>query len=88
MYPAEVALDSPFVERLREAFATAGYPDPPLTYSHGCIDAGLFCSRGIPAVMLGAGEQEMWHTIDESVALDAIAITAQVYTATALDLLT
>lgn len=88
MYPAEVALDSPFVERLREAFATAGHPDPPLTYSHGCIDAGLFCSRGIPAVMLGAGEQEMWHTIDESVALNAVALTAEVYTATALNLLT
>ena len=88
MYPAEVAPDSPFVGRLREAFAAAGHPDPPLTYSHGCIDAGLFCSRGIPAVMLGAGEQEMWHTIDESVALDAVALTAEVYTATALDLLT
>ena len=88
MHPAEVALDSPLVERLREAFATAGHPDPPLTYSHGCIDAGLFCSRGIPAVMLGAGEQEMWHTIDESVGLDAVALTAQVYTATALRLLT
>lgn len=88
MYPAEVATDSPFVERLRAAFGAAGHPDPPLTYSHGCIDAGLFCSRGVPAVMLGAGEQEMWHTIDESVALDAVALTAQVYTATALDLLT
>lgn len=88
MYPAEVAPDSPFVDTLRAAFAAAGHPDPALTYSHGCIDAGLFCSRGIPAVMLGAGEQEMWHTIDESVALDAVALTAQVYAATALDLLT
>ena len=88
MYPSEVAADSPFVGRLRAAFAAAGHPDPPLTYSHGCIDAGLFSSRGIPAVMLGAGEQEMWHTIDESVALDAVALSAQVYTAVALDLLT
>ena len=88
MYPSEVAPDSPFVDTLRAAFAAAGHPDPPLTYSHGCIDAGLFSSRGIPAVMLGAGEQEMWHTIDESVALDAVALTAQVYTAVALDLLT
>ncbi|MXV89644.1 MAG: M20 family metallopeptidase [Acidimicrobiia bacterium] len=88
MYPSEVAPDSPFVDTLRTAFAAAGHPDPPLTYSHGCIDAGLFSSRGIPAVMLGAGEQEMWHTIDESVALDAVALSAQVYTAVALDLLT
>ncbi|MDE0653273.1 MAG: M20/M25/M40 family metallo-hydrolase [bacterium] len=88
MYPSEVAPDSPFVDTLRAAFAAAGHPDPPLTYSHGCIDAGLFSSRGIPAVMLGAGEQEMWHTIDESVALDAVALTAEVYTATALHLLT
>lgn len=88
MYPSEVAADSPFVDTLRAAFAAAGHPDPPLTYSHGCIDAGLFSSRGIPAVMLGAGEQEMWHTIDESVALDAVALSAQVYTAVALELLT
>ena len=88
MYPSDVAPDSPFVEVLRAAFAAAGHPDPPLTYSHGCIDAGLFSSRGIPAVMLGAGEQEMWHTIDESVSLEAVALTAQVYTAVALDLLT
>ncbi len=88
MYPSDVPPDSPFVEVLRAAFAAAGHPDPPLTYSHGCIDAGLFSSRGIPAVMLGAGEQEMWHTIDESVSLEAVALSAQVYTATALDLLT
>ena len=88
MYPSDVPPDSPFVEVLRGAFAAAGHPDPPLTYSHGCIDAGLFSSRGIPAVMLGAGEQEMWHTIDESVSLEAVALTAQIYTAVALDLLT
>ncbi|MCY4630126.1 MAG: M20/M25/M40 family metallo-hydrolase [bacterium] len=88
MYPSDVPPDSPFVEVLRGAFAAAEHPDPPLTYSHGCIDAGLFSSRGIPAVMLGAGEQEMWHTIDESVSLEAVALTAQIYTAVALDLLT
>lgn len=88
MYPSDVPPDSPFVEVLRAAFAAAGHPGPPLTYSHGCIDAGLFSSRGIPAVMLGAGEQEMWHTTDESVSLEAVALSAQVYTATALDLLT
>ncbi len=88
MYPSDVPPDSPFVDTLRAAFAAAAHPDPALTYSHGCIDAGLFSSRGIPAVMLGAGEQEMWHTIDESVALAAVALSARVYTAVALDLLT
>ena len=88
MYPSVVPPDSPFVDTLRAAFAAAGHPGPPLTYSHGCIDAGLFSSRGIPAVMLGAGEQEMWHTTDESVSVDAVALSAQVYTAVALDLLT
>ena len=88
MYPSDVPADSPFVGRLRAAFAAAGHPDPSLTYSHGCIDAGLFSSRGIPAVMLGAGEQGMWHTNEESVALEAVALSAQVYTAVALDYLT
>ena len=88
MYPSDVPPDSPFVDTLRAAFAAAAHPNPSLSYSHGCIDAGLFSSRGIPAVMLGAGEQEMWHTIDESVALAAVALSARVYTAVALDLLT
>ena len=88
MYPSEVPEDAPFVGTLRTAFAAAGHPDPPLTYSHGCIDAGLFSSRAIPAVMLGAGEQEMWHTDEESVALDAVALSAEIYTAAARELLT
>ena len=88
MYPAEVPEDSPLVGTLRAAFANAGRPDPPLTHSHGCIDAGLFCSRDIPAVMLGPGEQHMWHTTDESVPLEAVTLSAEVYTQTALALLT
>ena len=87
MYPAEVPEDSPLVATLRAAFAAAGSPDPALTHSHGCIDAGLFCSRDIPAVMLGPGEQHMWHTDEESVALAAVALSAAVYTQAALTLL-
>ncbi len=84
MYPSEVAPGAPLVARLRAAFAAAGRPDPPLEYSHGCIDAGLFNVRGIPAVMLGPGEPSQWHTDDESVALADVALCAVVYAAAAL----
>ena len=88
MYPSDLPADAPFVATLRAAFAAAGQPDPPLTYSHGCIDAGLFSSRGIPAVMLGPGQQEMWHTDEESVTLDAVARCARIFTGAALEFLT
>jgi acetylornithine deacetylase/succinyl-diaminopimelate desuccinylase-like protein len=88
MYPSELAEDAPFVSLLRRAFADVGAGDSPLLYSHGCIDAGFFNSRGVPAVMLGPGEQRMWHTDDESVALDDVSRMASVYAAAALQTLT
>ena len=87
-YPAEVPEDSPLVATLKAAFAAAGSPDAALTQAHGCVDAGLFCRRDIPAVMLGPGELHTWNTDEESVALSAVALCAEVYTQAALTLLT
>jgi hypothetical protein len=79
MYPSEVAPDADLVRLLRGAFAAAGRAAVELRYSHSAIDAGYFNHAGTPAVMLGPGEQEMWHTDEESVALDEVALCATVY---------
>lgn len=83
MYPSEVSPDSEIVEALREAFEETDSPDPVLTYSHGCIDAGFFNAAGVPTVMVGPGEPSMWHTDEESVALTDVGVSSAVY-ATAL----
>ncbi len=83
MYPSELQEDAPFVRLLHEAFADAG-SGASLLRSHGAIDAGFFNERGIPAVMLGPGEQSQWHTDDESVALADVSLVASVYASAAL----
>lgn len=84
MYPSEVSPDSPLVSLLREAFRAAGRPSVPLRYTHASIDTGFFNHHGTPAVMLGPGEQAMWHTDDEAVAIDDVARCASVYASAAL----
>ncbi len=87
MFPSDLPPDSPLVASLRSAFAAAGRPEVALTSSHGCIDAGVFTRNGIPAVMLGPGDQAMWHSDEESVSLQDIALCADVYARTAFGLL-
>lgn len=64
--PAEVPPDSLVVRLLADGLRAAGLT-PRHSYSHGCIDAGFFIERGIPAVMFGAGDPKLWHTDDEVV---------------------
>lgn len=85
MYPSEVGTDSDLVRLLEAAFEAAGHPDPGLRYSHGAIDAGYFNRHGIAAVMLGPGEQELWHTDDESVAIEDVLLCASVYATAAFN---
>lgn len=64
--PAEVPLDSPVVRLLEDGLRAAGLT-PRHSYSQGCVDAGFFVERGIPAVMFGAGDPKLWHTDEEVV---------------------
>ena len=75
--PAEVPRDSAVVRRLEEALRAAG-TTPTHSYSHGCVDAGFFVERGIPAVMFGAGDPRLWHTDDEVVAVPDVVTCARV----------
>jgi acetylornithine deacetylase/succinyl-diaminopimelate desuccinylase-like protein len=83
MYPSAVAAEAPLVRLLEEAAAELGAPPPGHVWSHGAIDAGFFNQQGIPAVMLGPGAPEMFHTDDESVALADVAFAARLYAAAA-----
>ncbi len=84
MYPSELAADAPLVRLLDATYRALGHPTR-LRYSHGAIDAGYFNQHGIPAVMLGPGEQELWHTDDESVAVDEVRLCAAAYATAALN---
>ena len=84
MLPSELPHDDPFIESIQRAASDAGIGGRVLGHSHGCIDAGLFNASGIPAVMLGAGDQAMWHTNNESVVLSDVSDLARLYAALAL----
>jgi acetylornithine deacetylase/succinyl-diaminopimelate desuccinylase-like protein len=85
MYPSEVAEDSELVGRLQQAFRATVAREAPLRYSHGAIDAGFLNHRGVSAVMFGPGEQELWHTDDESVAVEDIVLCARVMATAAFE---
>lgn len=88
MYPSELPPQHALVDLLRAAFADAGDGAPPLLYSHGGIDAGFFNHTGVPAVMLGPGEQSQWHTAEEAVCLADVELCASVYASAVLRHLT
>ena len=74
--PAEVALDSPVVKLLEDGLRAAGVT-PRHSYSQGCVDAGFFVERGIPAVMFGAGDPKLWHTDEELVSVADVLTCAR-----------
>lgn len=75
MFPSALAGDAPLVRLLQAAAGPAGLQT---SWSHGAIDAGYFNHEGIPAVMFGPGEPDMFHTDDERVALADITFAADV----------
>lgn len=83
MYPSEVASQARVVRLLEDAATELGAAPPGHLWSHGAIDAGYFNQESIPAVMLGPGAPEMFHTDDESVALAEVAFAARLYAAAA-----
>jgi acetylornithine deacetylase/succinyl-diaminopimelate desuccinylase-like protein len=51
------------------------------------LDAGFFARQGSEATMWGPGEIEMYHTDDETVAVDDVWDTANAYLGTILSYL-
>lgn len=79
MYPNEIPTDSPFFAELATAFKAAEGLRPEPLYCSFALDAGFFGRRGIPAVMLGPGDVEQFHSSEEYVPIADLAAMARVY---------
>jgi acetylornithine deacetylase len=79
MYPSSLAPDAPLPRLLQDAATELGRGRLEHMWSHGAIDAGFFNREGIPAVMFGPGAPEMFHTDEESVAIEDVITAAGIY---------
>lgn len=68
MYPAEIAPDGVLMRTASAGCRRVGLAPPATFYSHGALDAGLFCAKGAEAAMWGPGAVEQWHSDDERIA--------------------
>ncbi len=79
MYPNELSLESEFFKRLTEAFDYGIAVAPDTFHCNFALDAGYFCRRGIPAVMLGPGEVDQFHSNEEHVLIKDLIDMSKVY---------
>jgi len=75
--PGETPVDHPFVGLVRAAAGDeVGAPPPLIGVPYGA-DMRLFCTRGIPAVMIGPPGLERAHAVDEHVVVADLKTTAR-----------
>lgn len=79
MYPAEIASEGPLATAVRRGCEAEGLAPPTTFYSSGALDAGLFHVRGAEATMWGPGDQALWHTENESIAVEELVAGAKGY---------
>ncbi len=79
MYPNELSLESDFFKKLTEAFQHGISTVPDTFHCNFALDAGYFCRRGIPAVMLGPGEVDQFHSNEENVLVKDLIDMTKVY---------
>jgi acetylornithine deacetylase len=79
MYPAEIAPDGVLMRTVAAGCRRMGLEPPGTFYSHGALDAGLFCARGSEAAMWGPGAVAQWHSDDERIAVDYLVTGAASY---------
>jgi acetylornithine deacetylase len=79
MFPAEIAADGPLARAVAAGCAARGLPPPAPFFSHGALDAGLLCAKGVEAAMWGPGETALWHSDEESIALSDLRAGAEGY---------
>jgi acetylornithine deacetylase len=77
--PGTTDPSEPFVELVRWAAADELEWPAPLTGVPYGSDMRLFCARGIPVAMLGAGGLELAHAVDERVSIDELVRLARIY---------
>lgn len=79
MYPNELSLESAFFSKLTSAFQTGVGVAPETFHCNFALDAGYFCRKGIPAVMLGPGEVDQFHSNEEHVLVSDLVNMSKVY---------
>jgi len=79
MYPNELPLDSPFFDKLAKAFEAGVGAAPETFHCNFSLDAGYFCRSGIPAVMLGPGEVDQFHSNEEHVLVSDLVDMSKIY---------
>ncbi|MFN3260156.1 MAG: M20 family metallopeptidase [Pikeienuella sp.] len=79
MFPAEIAADGRFARAVTAGCLARGLSPPAPFYSHGALDAGLFCAKGAEAALWGPGETILWHSDEESIALADLQAGAEGY---------
>ena len=84
-------LDDPFVELVREALAKSGLPNEPAAPARyftdasvlvgllGTSSAGKLTAAPVPTVILGPGEPDQCHVVDEWCRLDRVDEAVEVY---------
>ena len=76
---SEIAQDHPWVDTVRNSFVAALGREPELVGMHFTTDARYVRARGIPAVVVGPGDIEQAHRVDESVSVAALVDAAVLY---------
>ncbi|TFL11341.1 M20 family peptidase [Pusillimonas caeni] len=79
MYPNELPLESDFFHKLTKAFKLGTGSAPQTFHCNFALDAGYFCRRGIPAVMLGPGEVDQFHSNEEHVLVSDLVDMSKIY---------
>lgn len=79
MFPSEIAPDSELIESIKRGHFAAGLSPPATFYSHGSLDAGLFCNEGVAATMWGPGEMNQWHSDNEYILIADLLTGAEAY---------
>ena len=81
MYPCEISDEGKLFRTVSTARAAMGLPPPEPLYSHGALDAGFLVARGCEAAMWGPGRMELFHSDEEYLLVEELALGADDYLA-------
>jgi acetylornithine deacetylase len=79
MYPCEISREGKLFRALAAARASTGLPPPETLYSHSALDAGFLATRGCEAAMWGPGRMELFHSDEEYLLVQELALGARDY---------
>jgi acetylornithine deacetylase len=81
MYPCEISREGKLFRAVTAARAAMGLAPPEALYSHGALDAGFLVVRGCEAAMWGPGRMELFHSDEEYLLVEELALGAEDYLA-------